>query len=130
MSNRIRKPKEPVYPEKAVKSVVKGALADRGAYYHMPLPPGNLNTTDFFSCVPIVITPDMVGKRVGVFVAIETKRTNVKTVLASQANCIRRVRAAGGVALMVNQVDSDAVREQITWALKTGFVLGQLGMGG
>lgn len=52
----------------------------------------------------IVITPEMVGRRVAVFVSIETKagRGSAKE---SQINWQRQVHAAGGIALIVNDPD-------------------------
>ena len=62
---------------------------------------GEEGVSDLIACVPVTITPDMVGKRIGVFAAIETKKLNDKTAKArkeSQGKFLDRIRALGGFA--------------------------------
>lgn len=43
-------------------------------FMHVPHGMGVHGIHDIIACVPIVVTPEMVGKRIGVFVSIEDKR--------------------------------------------------------
>lgn len=54
-------------------------------------------SSDLIGWRSMVITPEMVGKRVAVFVAVEVKRPRTKATNA-QANFIDVVKAAGGIA--------------------------------
>lgn len=119
-------PKQPL--ERDVKRPVKRVLEQRGAYWNMPIPPGNINTLDFLCCVPMVITPEMVGRTIGAFVAIETKRPGVKAVTTKQAETIKTIRRAGGVAIIVNIVDETEIADKLKWALRTGYLQAQLAM--
>ena len=73
---------------------------------------GEVGVSDLIACTPIVITPEMVGKRIGVFTAIETKKLNDKTAKdrkESQGKFIDRVKALGGFATIArNTTDVDA----------------------
>lgn len=53
---------------------------------------------DLCGFTPVVITPEMVGKKVAVFTGIETKRTSGGRTSEEQRNFIARVREAGGIA--------------------------------
>lgn len=59
-------------------------------------------TPDLIGWTPIVVTADMVGCRVAVFTAIETKRTTGGRTSAEQANFIAQLQAAGGIAGVAN----------------------------
>lgn len=50
------------------------------------------------------ITPDMVGKRVAIFLSIETKAINGR-VREEQLNWLRAVNDAGGIALILHDPD-------------------------
>lgn len=52
----------------------------------------------------MAITPDMVGRRVAVFVSIETKAKNGR-VRPEQLNWLQQVQASGGIALIINDAD-------------------------
>ncbi len=58
-----------------VKDGIKSALAKWNAWWFMPVQTGmgEGGIHDFLACVPMVITQDMVGKKIGVFVSIEAK---------------------------------------------------------
>jgi len=62
--------------EKHVKELVKDWYDARGAWHYAPIQTGMgvHGIPDRIGCVPITITPDMVGKRIGLFVAVESKR--------------------------------------------------------
>jgi|GWRWMinimDraft_5_1066013.scaffolds.fasta_scaffold14849_2 hypothetical protein len=84
-----------------------GALSLRyqvGLFYSPagdPVKIGEVGASDLICCVPILITQEMVGKTLGVFAAIETKKINDKTAKGrkeSQDKFINRVQALGGIA--------------------------------
>jgi hypothetical protein len=54
--------------------------------------------------LPITITPEMIGKRIGVFVALEVKTPKGKPT-EEQINFIQRVRELGGFAGVARSVD-------------------------
>lgn len=57
-------------------------------------------SSDIIGWTPVTITPDMVGRTVAVFTAVEVK-TNRGRVTVKQDNFISRVREAGGIARIV-----------------------------
>jgi hypothetical protein len=117
--------------ERDVKKSVKDVFVARDAYQFWPVQTGlGASTLDCLACVPLVITPEMVGKTIGAFVAIETKRPEKDQVTPRQAHTIKAIRKAGGVALMVNQIDYDAVADKLKWALRTGYVQAALAQEG
>lgn len=85
-----------------------GAFYDeRGRFVRYGLgsftPADNCASSDFIGIRPTLITPDMVGKIIGQFLAVEMKPTNWKfnkndRHLLSQQNFIDIVRKAGGLA--------------------------------
>lgn len=73
---RRRAPGDPM-PEPVVKDMVKAWYDARGAWSFAPVSNGmgKHGIHDRVGCVPITITPDMVGKRIGAFVSVEAKST-------------------------------------------------------
>ncbi len=65
-------------------------------------------SSDLIGWQSLKITPDMVGKKVAVFLAIEVKRpgriTSNKKTLDKQRNFINQVNASGGIAGIVRDV--------------------------
>lgn len=61
--------------------------------------PGQADLNGFLS---VVVTPQMVGKRLAVFAALEGKRTEGGRTSDDQINYIAQVRAAGGIAGVAN----------------------------
>ena len=55
-------------------------------------------SSDAVGWTPVLVTPDMVGTKVALFTAIETKRPKKSHTTDEQLNFIRVVRAAGGIA--------------------------------
>ena len=53
---------------------------------------------DVLACVPTVITPDMVGKTIGVFVAPEFKHPNGGVTSPLQKRNIKQIKKAGGIS--------------------------------
>lgn len=79
-------------PEKMVKKKVEAILKDAGVYYFFPATHGfgRSGVPDIIACVG------------GKFLAIECKAGNNKPTLL-QVRELERVRAAGGVAVVVNE---------------------------
>jgi len=67
-------------------------------------------SSDLIGCMPLVITPEMVGSAIGVFVAVEVKKEDWKWCgdarEVGQLNFINWVRARGGFAGFANSVDT------------------------
>lgn len=92
-------------PEGKVKTKVKGALYALRAWWFMPVQTGRgvAGVPDFIACVPTVVTSDMVGTTVGLFVGVETKAPGkINTVTPLQTMQIRRIREAAGIAIVTD----------------------------
>jgi hypothetical protein len=61
-------------------------------------------SSDIIGWTPVVVTADMVGRRVAVFTALEVKTPGVPTT-DEQAAFVRAVREAGGYAAVVKNVE-------------------------
>lgn len=97
-------------PEGRVKHAVKRRLRGRAGavWYYMPVQNGYGATgiPDFICCAKTVITPDMVGLEVGLFVAVETKAPGkLGELTANQQRQLAGIREAGGIAVAA---DSEA----------------------
>lgn len=105
-------------PEGKVKSRVKDVLKFRQAYHHMPVQNGmGSPSLDFHVCLPTIITQDMVGKRIGLYVGIETKAKG-KTFTPRQAVTAKAIIAAGGRVFLI---DSET-KELENWNGRTSDV--------
>lgn len=62
-------------------------------------------SSDLVGLTEIVITPDMVGKRIAVFTAAEVKYGNDQ-LQEAQSNFINAVRDAGGIGIVARDVES------------------------
>ena len=89
-------------PEGIVKSKVKQQLLDMGAYYFMPATHGYGRSG----------IPDIVGSYKGYFFAIECKAKNGKPT-ALQERELRRIRDAGGIALVVNEENMNEIQNML-----------------
>lgn len=75
-----------------------GALKDKsGRLVTFGLHPGS---ADLIGWKSVIITPEMVGQRVAVFVSIECK-TETGKVKPDQINWLQQVNEAGGIAVVV-----------------------------
>jgi ribosomal protein S19 len=65
--------------EPKVKAGISAWLKSIGAWFFMPVQTGMGvgGIHDFIACVPVVITPEMVGKRLGLFVSVEAKESGL-----------------------------------------------------
>jgi hypothetical protein len=86
-------------PEFFEKKDIAKYLDSIGAWNFKPLMAGygKAGVPDIIACVPLVITQDMVGMRVGTFVGIEVKREGKQPTELQKARMLEIV-AAGGVA--------------------------------
>jgi len=74
-------------------------LHSKGAYTVKVISANKSGVPDILACVPTVITPDMVGKKVGVFVGAEIKNPNGKGITSSlQKRNIKQIKQAGGIS--------------------------------
>jgi len=90
-------------PEGKVKEEIKRWLRKLRAYWHMPVQNGmGAPALDFHVCMPIVITPAMVGKTIGVYIGIEAKAPG-KEPTPRQTRTMSDIIDAGGIAICVNQ---------------------------
>lgn len=104
--------------ENDVKAIVKKMLDEAGAWSYAPIQTGMgvHGIPDRIACLPIEITPEMVGLTVGVLVAPECKRPGRRGeknagATSAQVNVMEEIIAAGGVALMIDgQHDVDFLR--------------------
>lgn len=68
------------------------------------LPNGDplVGASDLIGWTTVEITPEMVGRRVAVFTAVETKRTKGGKASEDQINFVEQVKQAGGIAGIAN----------------------------
>lgn len=92
-------------PEGKVKAAVKKRLSQAGIWYYMPVQNGMgvVGIPDFVGCLPITVTPDMVGKTLGVFVGIETKAPGkISNTTPNQERVLGEIAKHGGVVSVVD----------------------------
>jgi len=101
-------------PEGKVKERVKKILRQLFAYWHMPVQNGmGSPSLDFHVCIPIIVTPGMVGKTIGVYAAIETKALGKKPT-PRQELTIKAIEDAGGKVFVIDDDPTEAV---VKWLL-------------
>ena len=99
-------------PEGRVKKAVKAHLNELDLWYYMPVQNGmgRVGIPDFICCVPVTITEDMVGKRMGAFVGIETKAPGKRgNTTANQKRELSGIDKAAGATLVTD--DAAAIVE-------------------
>lgn len=69
-----------------------------------------IKSSDLIGCLPVVITQDMVGQTVGVFIAVECKKSGWKFKgdkrEIAQKNFIEFILSKGGIAFFAESVDT------------------------
>ena len=87
--------------EAQVKQEVKRILDEAGAYWYMVVPTGygRRGVPDFLVC------------HKGRFLAVETKRENIRTPSPHQAREMRSIEAAGGSTLLINAENLEELKE-------------------
>lgn len=94
-------------PEAVVKRGVKQWLNAHRIWYFMPPANGfgKIGVPDFVCCMPVTITPEMVGHPVGLFVGIETKAPGkLRALTANQKARHEEIKDAHGIVLTVDDV--------------------------
>lgn len=76
-------------------------------------------SSDLIGWQSVVVTPEMVGKRVAVFTAVEVKGASGR-LTSDQKNFLNQVTEAGGCAFMA-RTDQDAVNQLRIWRDITGI---------
>lgn len=89
-------------PEAKVKAKVKKILMEMQAYYAMPMGTGfgNSGVSDFLVC------------KQGLFYAIECKANGNKPTALQEAN-MKRIREAGGIALVIDETNVDTLKKEM-----------------
>lgn len=126
MRRRRKGLKQLIRNEGHVKEILKDWFDDRAAWSYAPVQGalGEHGIHDRVGCVPIVITPDMVGRRVGVFVSIEAKGPgrrgeNLRGMTSAQFNHMRAILAAGGASTCCDGYeDLKQLEEWFPWLTK------------
>ena len=91
--------------EAKVQTKIKEKLESFGAWCFKAMKSSKGGTSDLIACLPITITKDMVGKKVGLFVAIEVKDLGkISTTKGIQHYQIKKVKQAGGVGLVADNL--------------------------
>jgi pantoate kinase len=90
-------------PEVKVKKKIRKLLDDAGAYYAMPIGTGygNSGVPDFLIC------------HKGRFIAVEAKAGSNKPTALQELH-LARIRAAGGIALVINETNMDLLQKELT----------------
>jgi hypothetical protein len=106
-------------PEGRVKKQVDKELKVADVWYFKPVSTGHgkHGIPDYICCVPVTITPDMVGKTVGMFVGIETKPGD-KQPTDRQKLQMRLIRKASGIAVLVNEKTFVNFKKLVYWLTK------------
>jgi len=115
--------KKELVTENDVKDVVKQWYDVRGAWSYAPIQNGFgvVGIHDRVGCVPVTITPEMVGQRVGAFVSIECKRPGRRKekdrgMSPHQARHLREIVAAAGASIVCDgQEDLDLLERAYPW---------------
>lgn len=108
-------------PEGKVKAKVKELLKSKGCYYYMPVQNGMgvVGIPDIISCVPVQITPEMVGKTIGCFVGIETKAPGkIKNTTANQKRNLNEIYHAFGTSIVADNIE--LVEEKLRYLTEKG----------
>lgn len=94
-------------PEGKVKEKVKQLLVRNNCYYFFPMQNGLGRTgiPDIIGCIPTVITEDMVGKTMGLFIGVETKAPGrLANVTPNQERELKAIADKGGIAVLADDV--------------------------
>ena len=111
--------KKPDLLENKVKKALKEVLKGWGAYQFWPVPSHiSVYTVDCLACIPVKITKELVGTTIGVFVAIEAKRTKVDKPTGAQGEVLRQVRVAGGGAALIHTVNDLEIEDGLIRAIE------------
>ncbi len=110
--------------ENDVKALVKRWFEKHvGSWHYAPVQNGLgvHGIHDRIGCIPVEVTPEMVGKKIGLFVSIECKRPgrrgeHDRGMSKHQEIVCRDIVAAGGISDVVDGYeDLDALDGQLEW---------------
>jgi pantoate kinase len=90
-------------PEVKVKKQIRKLLDAAGTYYAMPIGTGYGNSG----------VPDFVICHKGRFIAVEAKAGSNKPTALQELH-LARIRAAGGIALVINETNMDTLQKELT----------------
>lgn len=96
-------------PEGKVKKALRKTLTAHGAWHYMPVQNGMgcVGIPDIIACVPVTITEDMVGKRVGLFLGLEAKAPGFSTnTTPNQANVLNQIYRSDGTAIVADNTET------------------------
>lgn len=68
-----------------------------------------VGSSDLIGWAPIIVTPNMVGQKIAVFVSIECKTLSYKKTTEDQDNWLDNVAQAGGLAYIARETESGGV---------------------
>jgi hypothetical protein len=112
----VARSKKLIETENDVKALVKKAFDSLGAWSYAPIQTGMgvHGIPDRIACVPVKITPEMVGKTLGLFAAVESKRPGRRGeknagATGQQVDQLDSIIDAGGVAMLCDG-DVDMLR--------------------
>lgn len=101
--------KKVITTENDVKKLVKKVFDDAGAWSYAPIQTGMgaHGIPDRVGCVPVTITPEMVGQTFGLFVAVEAKRPGRRGeknagATGQQVEQLQGILDAKGIAALVD----------------------------
>lgn len=109
--------------ENDVKDLVKRWFDVRNAWSYAPIQTGMgvHGIHDRIGCVPVTITPNMVGRKIGVFVSIEAKAPGRRGeerrgMSPHQARHLKEIVAASGASIVCDgQEDLDLLMRAYPW---------------
>lgn len=109
--------------EADVKKRMKEIFGSIGAWWFMYVPVGygKSGIPDFIACVPVTITPDMVGKTYGFFFAPEAKFDSDRP-SPMQAVQMGQIKDSHGVTFIVNRDNVEQMHEQFEAQLAANHV--------
>lgn len=95
--------------ENDVKALVKKWFDSRDAWSYAPIQTGmgEHGIPDRVGCLPMIVTPEMVGKVIGIFVAVEAKKPGRRGeknggATPAQINQLRDIMASHGISALVD----------------------------
>lgn len=103
-------------PESIVKQDCKIILDEIGAWHFMPVPTGygRRGIPDIIACIPRLITPDMIGQKIGQFAGLECKALDSMEPSKWQMKELLAIHRAGGMTSVLGApTHEDRLRELI-----------------
>lgn len=109
--------KKPEPLEEETKKAVKRVLKELSPVVYQIMPAtgygGSVGIPDHIICLPVVITPEMVGQTFGMFVGAESKRPTGEMHGLQPLN-LAQIIAAGGFAQVVRGVEgAETLKQQL-----------------